>query len=254
MELADLFPCAEVSALEEAPKESRQVCALTTAGNGATPNQDACASFTCKGVQVLVLADGVGGSDFGDTAAQVAVRSAAQSIVRALNKGIGLIDVLAQAFADASACVREASKEIGRDIRTTLLLVLGGKQVFVCGYLGDGMLLHVRASRATALLKPMRDTQWPHLLTGSLGHVQEGEPIISVTSRMRDDMLIASTDGIADLAVGSEFAQDIRTALQIQANPNEAIASILESLSTAEDIEGRVAGDNLTLGIMTVNT
>lgn len=248
--LLRLLDYANKHDLRKTAKQASHVHADSIPGNGATPNEDACIAFS-NSADVLILADGVGGSAFGNIASRIAVDTAAQSVLAGLDKGIGFLDVLEQAFARAATAVREASEEVGRDMRTTLIIVLGGTKVFAYGYLGDGMLLHLGSDGVSSLLKPMREGN-PPLLTGSLGHVQEGTPVLEVAARASEDLIIAATDGIGDLVDNHDcFAQDIRNERSRKGDLAQSIGTILDVLSKAQDDSGLIAHDNLTLGVIT---
>jgi serine/threonine protein phosphatase PrpC len=230
-------------------------------GNVRPQNQDYGFSFLIGGRQVLILADGCGGTPHGQRAAYLAVVEAACSVAKTFGgaswQSCDPQLVAQQALLDASSrLVKEGAKfgllnpEDG--LRTTLIVLIANNSDVGHAYIGDGGGCIVRTSGAVErFLTPQKASpDQPNVLAASLGPQMQGEPVVGTIRRQAGDLVLVGTDGVFD-RVEESFPKDVlRAAIQFNGDLGTTAERIIEELAAKQDELGFICDDNLTLGIM----
>jgi protein phosphatase len=102
-------------------------------------NEDAYAVIEIADACLLAVADGVGGEEHGDRAAQIAIESVTAAFTRTYRRGMEreeIMDLLASAFAEADLRIREAAKK-KRQMGTTLVAAIVTDHGIVIANCGD---------------------------------------------------------------------------------------------------------------------
>ncbi len=138
-----------------APDGGFEIATLTDVGTEREHNEDACGSLI-EGPErgVLAVADGVSGSEGGETASRMAVDSTLRSFAEQ-GKGIAAAKRLARAAQHANIEVYELSLAVPelRGMATTLTAVTLERGEFSVAHVGDSRLYLLREGRLTQLTK-----------------------------------------------------------------------------------------------------
>lgn len=169
-----------------------------------------------RGVTLLAVADGVGGSSGGEIAADAALvelglRFFAAPPDRATS------DALAEAMRDANAAVLRAARDTGhRDAATTIVAAALRGEGAVIANLGDSRAYLIRDGVSRQLTED-HSGEMQHAITRFAGDVRGIQPDIFVESLRPDDRLLLCSDGLTRHVTREEIAkvasgQDVRTA------------------------------------------
>lgn len=239
------------------------VACATHKGNVRVRNEDAAIACRTRGVQLLALSDGCGGVPHGDVASHVAVIEAINSIASDLAMVVPwyktvLRAAIERAMYRAAIRLAEEARAMGlpateHALRATLILVAGGIDAYVFGYIGDGsgMILRADGTPEQFLVPQRADSQVSNVLAASLGPWLEGRPVFGVVDRHVGDLLIVTTDGVSDF-VGPDFPYGVaRAAIESRGDIKQVAQRIVTHLGHAKDDLGWICSDNLTIGLMT---
>lgn len=228
--------------------------AIESRRGGRMSNEDRSAAFTVDDYDVLVVADGMGGHIGGARAASIAVETAREYLTRRLPlaRDTELVeDLVRSAFARAAEALAAEDAEIGLGgrgvdaLRTTLIVAVVTPEQYAVGAQGDGGAWAQRATGINvALMKPAKGDA-TNIVTASLGPAPEGQVEVTTKRRMKGDLLVVCSDGVAD-RVGPDFDEALREYAGDATAASEIVRPILDSF------EGRPAvfDDNLTLGVL----
>lgn len=228
--------------------------AVESRRGGRRSNEDRSAAFSVEDCDVLIVADGMGGHIGGARAASIAVETASDYLVRRLPlaRDTELVeDLVRSAFIRAAEALAAEDAEIGLGgrgvdaLRTTLIVAVATPDDYVVGAQGDGGAWAQRASGITVtLMKPAKGDA-SNIVTASLGPAPEGQVEITTKRRMKGDLLVVCSDGVAD-RVGPEFDEALRAYADDATDANEIVRPILDSFEERPV----VFDDNITLGIL----
>jgi len=244
------------------PRWSWSLGFSTQTGNVRKENQDYVSCFRVENYDVLICADGLGGLPKGQQASFLAVFEAAKSIVQQLGskpswRSVRLEKVLRIALSQAQHILSAHGDklritDINGGLRTTIILVLAKDTEVHYGYIGDGALEILRTSgQMESLMIPQKHGHLPNVLSASLGPQRQGEAVIGQVKRAPGDLLIVSTDGIADRVDAPAFARDImRTAIHNNGDLHAVAQQVVEELANSKDDYGYICDDNLTLALL----
>jgi serine/threonine protein phosphatase PrpC len=253
--------CTSLRAHPERPKPRWDTVVATHSSNVRPENQDSGIAFVLGKHQVVILADGVGGLKHGALAARTAVDAAARSVVDSLGarrfwEALHLKDVALAAVHAASDAVTEIASELvvsdSDGLRTTLIVVIGGRSMFGWAHIGDGggVVVHQDGSVERFLIPQKADLAVQNVLSGSLGPAMQGAPLAGESGRRPGDILLTGTDGVFDY-VPETFPSDLRKAIiRYQGDLAAVAARVLTELADASDACGYLCSDNMTLAVM----
>lgn len=221
-----------------------------------TSQEDACDVLHLAGVDVLVVADGLGGHPGGKRAAQLATTSILDLIRRQLpaittNDPELLVSVLRSAFARASDALRIEADDTGLArlgvdaLRTTALVLVATLDHYVVGGIGDGLVLVRREDGSLESLHEVTGKLAQNLLEGSLGPTHHGEPAFEIAPRLPGDLALLATDGVSD-RVTPPFYEGLHLGLREGRSVNE----VLEEAMRVVDDNPATFDDNATLGLV----
>ncbi len=234
----------------------------THTGNVRTENQDFVTCFRIGEYDVLICADGLGGLPQGQQASFLAVFEAAKSALQQLGstspwRTTRLNRVLRKMLSQTHHILSTHGDklritDINGGLRTTLIIVLAKGSDVHYGYIGDGALDILRTSgRLESLMTPQKHGQFLNVLSASLGPQRQGEFEIGQIERTPGDLIIISTDGIADRVDAPVFARDVmRNAIRNNGNLHAVARQIVEELASSKDEHGYICDDNLTLALL----
>jgi serine/threonine protein phosphatase PrpC len=242
----------------------------TVKGNVRTENQDYAFGFEVGKHQVLIIADGLGGLKYGQLASNIAVKSAAVSIIR--RSGLrsdkrpkDVADIAAKALTVAGHNVAVEGDKLNvshTGLRTTLIVIVADESVIGYAYIGDGGGCIVRTSgEILHFLKPQKaDPNSPNILAASLGPCMEGEPVVGKLDRKTDDLVIVGTDGVFDrleekperFPVGTnQFVKDVvKGAFEFSGDLQGLTDRVLGEMAGFKDSHGFICNDNMSLGLI----
>lgn len=242
----------------------------TDAGRVRRNNEDSMASFVPRSRQesrsrgwLFVVADGVGGLDFGEVASSKAVSVMIDGFARA-QESASLPSLIPQLARHANAAVHDAGLEPhrrGKRMATTLVSCAIRYDQATIVHVGDSRCYHIRNGEATPLT---RDHTWVeeqrklgllsaaeaeqsesrHVLTRSLG------PELFVTPEERTvriragDVLVLCTDGV----YGGMYDEDIA---RIASQDKEISEVAQELVSYAAEVDG---SDNATAQVIRIRS
>jgi serine/threonine protein phosphatase PrpC len=234
----------------------------THIGNVRKENQDYVICFRIGEFDVLIGADGLGGLPQGQRASFLAVFEAAKSTLQQLGsrsswRPASLTKVLRKALSQAQHILSTYGDklritDINGGLRTTIIVVLAKGSELHYGYIGDGGLDILRTDGSLeSLMTPQKHGQFLNVLSASLGPQRQGEFVIGQTDRSPGDLIIISTDGIADRIDAPAFARDImRNAIRSNGDLHVVARQIVEELASCKDEHGYICDDNLTLALL----
>jgi len=234
----------------------------THTGNVRKENQDYVTCFRVGEYDVLICADGLGGLPKGQQASFLAVFEAAKSALQELGsksswRSIRLEKVLRKTLSQAHHILSTHGDKlritnINGGLRTTLIIVLAKGTEVHYGYIGDGALDILRTSGTMdSLMIPQKHGQLLNVLSASLGPQCQGEAVTGQVQRTPGDLIIVSTDGIADRVDAPAFARDImRTAIRNNGDLHAVAQQVVEELASSKDEHGYICDDNLSLALL----
>lgn len=212
-------------------------------------------------VDVVVLADGLGGAKHGAEAAFVAVRAASEAVIRRLSASIrrdrdDLRAAVTHSFEAAAAAVRLAAESNGLAeegcFQTTLIVVSASKQNVAWAHIGDGLGVLVGATSDPHhwLVPQKADPSRPNVLSACLGPRLLGNPRIGTLNRSKGDLIVVGTDGVADF-VSPEFPNEVARCAADRAGSLESTSqAVIEMMAGQSDEDGPLCSDNLTIGLL----
>jgi serine/threonine protein phosphatase PrpC len=259
--LADIAEKARKTLKPAAGGSSWNLGLSSIAGPVRSENQDYALAFSLNDLQVLIIADGCGGHAYGQRAAYVAARAAAEAAIEMPGKiwrKNKPIDIAKSAMQSAEQQLAAEAQRLGLApdadaLRTTLIVVVGNQKQYGLAHIGDGGGYIVRESgQIEQFLEPQKaDGQSPNILAASLGPQIQGEPVMHAIARMPGDVLLAGTDGVFDRIAGRPFAMDVlKAALALRGDLLDVAQRVVADLAACRDEEGFICEDNLTLGLM----
>lgn len=232
-----------------------RVAGLTTTGllrgnnedsaavDGRFLTEDTVASFDLNdGPHLLVLADGIGGYDYGEVAAQTAVESLSGRAAQLIDEQT-CADHLRAVNEDLHAAMRRERDLVGMGTTVVGVVVHGTRAVwFNVGdsraYLYRNGLNQLTIDHVPATLLP--DGQRSHTLTQWLGGFDEDEdlwPEVGTISFEPGDKLLLCSDGLTDVLGDDEIAAMLARGLPADASVRALV----------DEVMSRGAPDNTTI-------
>ena len=169
-----------------------------------------------RGVTLLAVADGVGGSSGGEIAADAALAELGTAFFRA-PADRPTSDALAEAMRDANAAVLRAASTSGhRDAATTMVVAAVRAQEAVVANLGDSRAYLIRDGVCRQLTQD-HSGEMEHAITRFAGDPRGIQPDIFVEALRPDDRLLLCSDGLTRHVTPEEIAsttsrEDVRVA------------------------------------------
>ncbi|MBL8679816.1 MAG: protein phosphatase 2C domain-containing protein [Myxococcales bacterium] len=219
-------------------------------------NEDRVLVGRVRDIDLVVVADGMGGHARGEDAADIATSFAMLTALRRLaelptSEAHAVRAVLLETIWHAAGELARAARGGERDaLRCTLILVAVTKSAVVAAWIGDGAVSLVRATGAVVeLLEPHRTPEGrQNLLHSSLGPITDGRPSWCIATREPGDVLAVMTDGVADHRDAS-FADDLARIARSRSS-ERALVRWLDALAHERDPNGTILReDNLTIAI-----
>lgn len=211
----------------------------TRRGDGHMECQDAAVVLVYNDFIIAAVADGCGGRKRGREAARIAVAATIRNLVEKLASGNDPTLAVESSFNAASSRLQRARMAYGdppslTTLETTLIVAVSAANEVVLGHIGDGEAFIVRPSDNTMrrLLKPQRVDPDKNVLAACLGPRIHGEPGITSVSRLPGDIVMISTDGIADRIKMDFWKNDlVRYLVLFQDEAANAMNAILDELA-----------------------
>ncbi len=235
---------------------------VTAKGNVRTENQDYGLACRFGEYDIVAVADGMGGLSHGRKASYLGAFAAVKSVIAELAnttpwRPIRVDRILRGALEQAHHTLGMHGDKLRIDginggLRTTLILIIAKGATVHFGYIGDGGLdiLHPDG-RLESILNPQKDGDMLNVLTASLGPQLQGAFVSGDFKRSPGDLIIVSTDGIADRVEASEFARDImRLAIRNGGDLQTVSEQVVAELADTKDAHGYICDDNLTLALL----
>jgi serine/threonine protein phosphatase PrpC len=234
-----------------------QVGYQSVTGNVRERNEDYILCFFVDTVCCCIMGDGCGGENNGMHASYFAVSTVAKYLVEKLGKTIDLSqlgEIARAAIGEAARALAEAEKIYSASgLATTLaVLICHPDAGYHCANLGDGDISVVRGDGSVEkLLKSQKAAaDVPNVLAGWVGPECRGDIQYCTAPALEKDVVIACTDGIADIAP-SDFPGTVsKIAMEAGANLQAAVDAILKRCTSHKDDKGWVCTDNLSLFVM----
>lgn len=237
-------------------------CASVT-GNVRTENQDYGVSLQINGLDVLIVADGVGGTPLGREASYTAVATATYSLICQVNKAgrwqsLDPESMAEKAMADARTCLLTHGRKmgittVGGGFRTTLIIVVADNKSYGFSHIGDGSGVLIRNGQVRKLFTPHKAGKGyaPNVIAASLGATKQGQATSGRGKRINGDLISICTDGVSDY-VDADFhiTYLLQHSLRNQGNLSSTATGLVKGLADFTDDVGFVCSDNLTLAIM----
>jgi serine/threonine protein phosphatase PrpC len=231
----------------------------TSKGAVRPKNEDFALAFQIACCQVALVADGVSGEPFGQTAAYFAVQSAAWSIIKQLGAAWSWscpnpLTVATVALQAAARCLGRigAGARCSVGLHTTLIVVVATPKQYGYAYIGDGKgcILRAAGTEEDFLVPQRAEADAPHVIAACLGPTLLGSPRTGSLPRLPGDLLIIGTDGVFTESV--QWPADLtksllRAAFHFQGDLQRTVDQALAELSAAADQTGFLFEDNLSL-------
>ena len=200
-----------------------KVFTKTDIGKTRSMNQDSFyVSENDNGLNLFILADGMGGYKGGEIASKVAVTAVSKYITEKFEEVSkdkeSILDLLEDAIIFANSAIYEESEqdEELQDMGTTLEVILIYKQKVYIGHVGDSRIYRIRKNNMKKITTDhsyvekliqdgeiTREESYNHpkknLLIKALGTDEEVEPDIIYTVLNKNDMLIVCSDGLTNM-------------------------------------------------------
>ena len=239
-----------------------KVFTRTDIGKTRNMNQDSFyISENDNGLNLCILADGMGGYKGGEIASKVAVTAVSKFITEKFDSiskdKDSILDLLEDAILFANSAIYEESEadEELQDMGTTLEVMLIYKQKVYIGHVGDSRIYRIRKNNMKKITTDhsyvekliqdgeiTREESYNHpkknLLIKALGTDEEVEPDLIYTVLNKNDMLIICSDGLTNMVSEEEILQIIKD------NPTDCTKPLIQK---ANDNGGH---DNITAVII----
>jgi serine/threonine protein phosphatase PrpC len=233
--------------------------AATGQGAVRARNEDCVEGFDDRIFRSLVGADGMGGAEFGQLAAQRAVAAAREDIIDSAKYACRTGQVDPQAAASRACCA--AWFELRRladlmnlcnaeALRTTLMIVIIAEGRIGWSYIGDGQIVILRNDgQIEQIMRPQKGGA-SNILWASLGPVIDGGAHSGESEWHPGDVVILGTDGCFD-RVGPTYPLDlIGTADDFNGDLQRCVEFSLKEMTEAQTPNGQfIFADNITLAI-----
>lgn len=222
-----------------------KVFTRTDIGKTRSMNQDSFyVSENDNGLNLYILADGMGGYKGGEIASKVAVTAVSKYITEKFEDSPkdkdSILDLLEDAIIFANSAIYEESEqdEELQDMGTTLEVMLIYKQRVYIGHVGDSRIYRIRKNNMKKITTDhsyvekliqdgeiTREESYNHpkknLLIKALGTDEEVEPDLIYTVLNKNDMLIICSDGLTNMIPESEILEVVLN------NSSENVADVL---------------------------
>ncbi|HEY6447646.1 MAG TPA: protein phosphatase 2C domain-containing protein [Acidobacteriaceae bacterium] len=242
----------------------------TNPGAVRTNNEDCSGYYEPKSRQearsrgwLFVLADGVGGSDFGEIASAKAVEVLCGGFAEA-PENTSLLSLLPRLIQHANAAVHDeglARERRGRQMATTIVACALRHDQAIVGHAGDSRCYHIRSGQACAvtrdhtwaneqrklgLISPSEAgaTETRHMLTRSLGPELFVTSDTNTISLRAGDRLVLCSDGLYNGLADDDIAE---IASQNK-NPDQVARDLV---NTAVEVDG---SDNASAVVIAVRS
>jgi serine/threonine protein phosphatase PrpC len=230
-------------------------------------NQDVCAGFIdFEPLQLVVVADGMGGASAGEVASRVAVDTAAEYVRNGLaNESTDPVDLLREAVVEANQRVWELSQAHPEyhGMGTTFVAALFDESRVIFAHVGDSRAYLLKADSLRQVtddhslvaelvrrgqITPEEAVHHPqkNIVTKSLGTANVSLPDINIADWSLGDMILLCSDGLSNLVGEEELRQHLGGL--VQAQTNEDVERVADAL-----IERALAGgapDNVSVVIV----
>jgi|688.fasta_scaffold486281_2 serine/threonine protein phosphatase PrpC len=189
-------------------------------------NQDFVESHSSNGVNFFIVADGMGGYDHGDIAAQIAVENIIVylSSVDEINQ-----DQIQKAINKANLAIRQKQESLGCKMGATIGGCILKDTVAHCFWVGDVQIFHFRDKRVNfeskshtlinelksgnIINEPSKISKYKHVVTRSLnGDITKSKAGFHLIHDLqKDDILMVCTDGVHDIFSSIQIQQIINS-------------------------------------------
>jgi len=188
---------------------------LTHVGLVRTNNEDETYVGTLPGAGLVtraIVADGMGGSDFGEVASSVAVESA-QRYMRE-NATQDPAERMRLAIVAGHVAVRVACSTMRgcRSMGTTIVaLDLASPDHVVIGNVGDSRCYRMRGDDLEQISRDDQDRFQPNILTQALGQPGDVSPHVVLRSMAPGDVFLLCSDGLTGPVANASIAEVLRS-------------------------------------------
>lgn len=237
-----------------------RVFTKTDIGMARSMNQDSflVSDNNRNGLNLYILADGMGGYKGGEIASKVAITAVSKYIIEKFDEipkdKQSILNLVEDSIEFANSAIYEESEqdEELQDMGTTLEVVLIYKNKVYIGHIGDSRVYRVRKNRMKKITTDhsyvekliqdgeiTREEAYNHpkknLLIKALGTDEEACPDMIYTVLNKNDVILICSDGLTNMVREEEI-------LEVVKEPNENCADILVE-------EANLAGglDNITV-------
>lgn len=237
-----------------------RVFTKTDVGMARSMNQDSflVSDNNRNGLNLYILADGMGGYKGGEIASKVAITAVSKYIIEKFDEiskdKQSILDLVEDSIEFANSAIYEESEqdEELQDMGTTLEVVLIYKNKVYIGHIGDSRIYRVRKNRMKKITTDhsyvekliqdgeiTREEAYNHpkknLLIKALGTDEEACPDMIYTVLNKNDVIVICSDGLTNMVREEKI-------LEVVKEPNENCADILVE-------EANLAGglDNITV-------
>lgn len=237
-----------------------RVFTKTDVGMARSMNQDSflVSDNNRNGLNLYILADGMGGYKGGEIASKVAITAVSKYIIEKFDEipkdKQSILNLVEDSIEFANSAIYEESEqdEELQDMGTTLEVVLIYKNKVYIGHIGDSRVYRVRKNRMKKITTDhsyvekliqdgeiTREEAYNHpkknLLIKALGTDEEACPDMIYTVLNKNDVILICSDGLTNMVREEEI-------LEVVKEPNENCADILVE-------EANLAGglDNITV-------
>ncbi len=223
-----------------------KVLTKTDIGKARSMNQDSFLVSENKdnGLNLYILADGMGGYKGGEIASKVAIQAVSKFITEKFDDiskdKQSILDLLEDAIAFANSAIYEESEEDEelQDMGTTLEVLMIYKSKVYIGHIGDSRIYRIRKNKMKKITTDhsyvekliqdgeiTREEAYYHpkknLLIKALGTDEVVEPDLIYTVLNKNDILVICSDGLTNM-VREEKIFDI-----IKENTDEDVTDVL---------------------------
>ena len=238
-----------------------KVFTRTDIGMARSMNQDSLlvSENNNNGLNLYILADGMGGYKGGEIASKVAITAVSKFITEKFNEipkdKQSILDLLEDAIMFANSAIYEESEqdEELQDMGTTLEVLLIYRQRVYIGHVGDSRIYRIRKNTMKKITTDhsyvekliqdgeiTREESYNHpkknLLIKALGTDEEVEPDLIYTVLNKNDILIICSDGLTNMVREDEILDIVKN--NVQENVVDAL------VDTANEAGGL---DNITV-------
>ena len=207
-----------------------KVFTKTDIGKARSMNQDSffVSENNDNGLNLYILADGMGGYKGGEIASKVAITAVSKYITEKFDSiskdKNSILDLLEDAIIFANSAIYEESEqdEELQDMGTTLEVLIIYKQKVYIGHVGDSRIYRIRKNNMKKITTDhsyvekliqdgeiTREESYNHpkknLLIKALGTDEEVEPDLIYTVLNKNDMIIICSDGLTNMIKEKEI-------------------------------------------------